>query len=55
MHNLAFFSAVDFEGFDEGWFWREFGYLDRRGPDAEQTFYRSLFEQRLKELKATPP
>ena len=24
LHNLAQFSALDFEGFDEDWFWREF-------------------------------
>lgn len=29
LHNLALFSALDFERFDEDWFWRELGEYDQ--------------------------
>lgn len=30
LHNLALFSALDFEGFSEDWFWRETDLFERR-------------------------
>lgn len=46
MHNLALFSSLDFNNFDEEWFWRDFQSLSERYPVSQ---YRSVFEQRLYE------
>src|SRR5262249_45090672 len=47
LHNLAFFSAVDFERFDEDRFWRDLEGYQRRLPDFELRAYRRLFDQEL--------
>ncbi len=46
LHNLAFFSMLDFEGFGEDWFWQDYQRLCERYPLPE---YRRLFDQHLKE------
>ena len=45
LHNLAHFSALDFERFDEEWFWREFARLQSRFPDDGLDRYRQRFEE----------
>ncbi len=55
MHNLAFASSVDFEGFNEDWFWRDFEAVNKRYPDFQPSRYRELFEGRLRELEAGSP
>ena len=47
LHNLAFFSARDFDGFDEEWFWRDGHALAHNRPEFSCDFYRRLFEQQL--------
>jgi hypothetical protein len=49
LHNLALFSALDFERFDETWFWREYESFRIRYPDAGLERYRDRFEQQLSE------
>ena len=46
LHNLAFFSAAEFDQFDEPTFWREY---DRLSPQfaAHTTNYREVFEREL--------
>lgn len=51
LHNLALFSSLDFERFDEDWFWRDLEYLSKGYPNFEPTRYRVIFEGRLKELE----
>jgi hypothetical protein len=48
LHNLAVYSSVDFRGFDEERFWREFETLRSRFPEFAPAvgYYRELFEQR---------
>ena len=47
MHNLAIYSAVDFEGFDEGMFWREYDRLVQRYP--ELSHYKETFDRCLRD------
>jgi hypothetical protein len=55
LHNLAQFSALDFEGFDEDWFWREFRQFNERYPDYGLTHYQDLFlSEVLKEQPRQP-
>jgi hypothetical protein len=43
-HNLARYSALDFEGFDEAKFWKQMGHgLGSAEVDVE--WYRNLFEE----------
>jgi hypothetical protein len=44
LHNLALYSALDFEGFDEAWFWRDHDSICSRNPDLAIEGYRRLFE-----------
>lgn len=53
MHNLALYSAVEFAGFNEEWFWRDFHRLAREFPDFVPERYRQLFDQAVGEY--TPP
>src|SRR5262245_10036491 len=46
LHNLAFFSASDFRGFDESWFWRDFDRLESRYRGFSLEQYRIDFERR---------
>ena len=52
LHNLALFSSLDFEGFDEEWFWKDLEDVNKRYPDFEPSRYRGIFEGRLKELES---
>ncbi len=51
LHNLALFSALDFEGFDEEWFWRELEAFNRRNPEYGLMHYRERFERHLAEVQ----
>jgi hypothetical protein len=51
LHNLALFSSIDFEGFDEDWFWKDLECVNTRYPDFAPGRYRGIFEERLKELQ----
>lgn len=45
LHNLAMYSAHDFQGFDEEWFWREFESEWSRYAEFGLEHYRQRFEQ----------
>src|SRR5688572_1735158 len=45
MHNLAVYSAHDFDGFNEQWFWEEYEGLAGRVPEVAA--YRTIFERRI--------
>jgi hypothetical protein len=45
LHNLASFSARDFEGFDESWFWRDFQQYSAQHPEYRLDGYKELFER----------
>jgi hypothetical protein len=47
MHNLAFFSAHDFEGFNEGRFWNEYEGLEKRYPEYHVSDFKRVFEHVL--------
>ena len=47
LHNLAMFSAHDFEGFDEQWFWREHEHFERKNPEYDLSEYKRVFERVL--------
>lgn len=53
LHNLAMFSALGFERFDEGWFWRDLENLNKRNPEFQMMNYKRIFEQRLAEAQPT--
>jgi hypothetical protein len=40
LHNLASFSAWEFENFSEEWFWREFDQLNERRPEMRSMLSR---------------
>jgi len=43
LHNLALFSAIDFEGFDESAFWTRLEWLRDSFPDKGLEGFRSTF------------
>lgn len=47
LHNVAQFSALDFAGFDEQWFWKEHADLCRRFPAERLVRYREIFDEYL--------
>lgn len=47
LHNLALFSALDFVGFNEEWFWNELQSYHGRNPEYGFMAYRDLFNTRL--------
>jgi hypothetical protein len=48
LHNLAHFSALDFEHFDEEWFWRELNRFNEvHPPRFGRSSYREEFERVL--------
>jgi hypothetical protein len=51
LHNLALFSSINFERFDEEYFWSECDRYEKRYPEYQLSRYRQIFEQRLQELK----
>ena len=50
LHNLAFFSSVDFEAFDEACFWRELDIAAKRFPAFHWAAYRSHFDFAMETL-----
>lgn len=46
LHNLAIYSALDFAGFDEDWFWRDYQWMLDDNPGAGLERYRREFERR---------
>ncbi len=53
LHNLALYSALDFERFDEEWFWQDYQRLLDRYPGAGLEWYRADFEREVSS-EATP-
>lgn len=51
LHNLAFFSSRNFDGFNEVWFWEGMDSLNIRFPD-QAIDYRTLFEKLVAELES---
>jgi hypothetical protein len=51
LHNLALFSALDFERFDEGMFWETLRWYEGRHPEFVLSHYRDIFERRLAESR----
>jgi hypothetical protein len=49
MHNLAHFSATDFAGFNEEWFWEDYERLRQAFPDFSPDWFRGRFEGYLME------
>ena len=47
LHNLAFFSAIDFDRFDEDLFWDDFRQCENRHPEFQLTIYKDVFEREL--------
>ena len=47
LENLAQFSMLEFEGFDERRFWDEHGYLCARFPGEQLERYREIFDEHL--------
>jgi hypothetical protein len=47
LHNLAYFSSKDFEGFDEERFWRDVRTLDRLGLALHGENLRGMFQYAL--------
>ena len=45
LHNLAWCSAHDFQGFNEEWFWRDYETTQSRYPEFGMEHYREQFEQ----------
>lgn len=50
LHNLALYSALNFQGFKEDWFWRDFERVNKQFPEFGLERYRAKFDQYL----ATP-
>lgn len=46
LHNLASYSAIDFYGFNEDWFWKDYKGMLSRYPNAGLERYRLEFERR---------
>jgi len=46
LHNLAIFSVLDFERFDEEWFWKDYRWLLESYPGSGLERFRSEFERR---------
>ncbi len=51
LHNLGQFSANDFVGFDESWFWKEYDQMKARYGKHWPNDYREIFESRLTEFE----
>ena len=50
LHNLAQFSSLDFERFDESLFWKDYGVFRKKYPLDE---YQSLFDKTLQRLQTS--
>lgn len=51
MHNLAYYASIDFRKFDEAEFWRAMEYAETQSPMIDPTRYRTLFHDRVQELR----
>jgi hypothetical protein len=47
LHNLAQFSMLDFDNFDEEQFWRDYAVYRKRYPEDRIPNYRQLFDDRM--------
>jgi hypothetical protein len=47
LHNLAWFAANDFTGFDANWFWAGYDSLCERFDEARRLDYRKRYEDDL--------
>jgi hypothetical protein len=45
LHNLAHYSSVNFQGFNEEWFWRDFESLQTRYPEFKSEYFRTEFDR----------
>ncbi len=50
LHNLALFSALEFDHFDEVWFWREYERVVARRPDLKR--YKEVFDRSRSEYRS---
>jgi hypothetical protein len=55
LHNLALFSALDFERFDENQFWRDGRVLKEHFPAFDLACYQQLFERQMLESQNAVP
>jgi hypothetical protein len=47
LHNLALYSAVDFDRFNEEWFWDEIERRRRQDPQFHLEHYREMFDREM--------
>lgn len=47
LHNLAYYSSFDFEGFDEELFWRDYESFNKRFPKLYLEEFKNVYEQKL--------
>jgi hypothetical protein len=47
---LAFFSSINFEGFDEAIFWQEYQLLSKKFPNNPFIMTRQFYEQNLQRI-----
>lgn len=47
LHNLAFFSTLEFDGFEEERFWRDYDWFVEHHPDCGITEYKKVFDREL--------
>jgi hypothetical protein len=50
LHNLALFSVLDLERFDEERFWGDFRYYDKEHPEFQLASFKDIFERELSGL-----
>jgi hypothetical protein len=50
LHNLALFSSLEFERFDEARFWKDLEFLEEYYPEFLPSRFRKIFDERLREL-----
>ncbi len=53
LHNMAFFSTIDFVGFNEEWFWRDFERLRSDYPQFNVESFRTIIDE-YTETTASP-
>lgn len=49
LHNLALYSAHDFDGFQEESFWHDYEMLNEKNPDYHLSNFKDVFERVLSE------
>lgn len=55
LHNLAIFSAHDFQGFDEEWFWSHFEDVRTRFPEFNPENFQHEFKRQTNPSTAERP